>query len=164
VTVIIPAGAGFTPTATTAPGSESSLLSKVVLGRSVKAPSPFASLITPVHLRWTGNFPKQGVELHFRVKSSAVPPGATPFVATYVPSTKTWHPVASTYDATTGVVSAHAEHFSIWGVFSFLGSAMKTLVKDIVSSLFGSIKVTEPAPICGDSTGLTAVASPVTAS
>ena len=160
VTVVVPAGANFTPSATSAPGTESSLLAPVVLGHSKTGPSPFTTLVTPVHLRWKGAFPQQGVELHFHVKASSIPPGATPFVATYDPTTKTWHPVASTYDAKTGVVSAHAEHFSIWGVFSFLGSSMKALVKDIVASLFGSIKVSVPAPNCGDSSGLSATASP----
>lgn len=160
VTVVVPAGASFTPRATLAPQSVSSLLAPVALGHSKIGPSPFTSLITPVHLRWTGTFPKQGVQLHFHVKVAKVPAGATPFVATYDPATKAWDPVASTYDAKTGLVSAHAEHFSIWGVFSFLGSSMKTLVQDIIASLFGSIKVSGPAPNCGDSTGLTAVASP----
>jgi hypothetical protein len=160
VTVVVPSGANFTPTETQAPGTESSLLAPVVLGHSKTGPSPFTSLITPAHLRWTGTFPKQGVELHFRVEVSRVPAGATPFVATYDPTTKTWHPVASTFDAKTGVVSVHADHFSIWGVFSFLGASMKTLVKEIVASLFGSIKVSVPAPSCGDSAGLSAIASP----
>jgi hypothetical protein len=160
VTVVVPAGANFTPRATSAPESAASLLAPVKLGHSKTGPSLFTALITPVHLRWTGTFPQQGVELHFHVRASSVPAGATPFVATYAPTTKTWNPVASTYDAKTGVVGAHAEHFSIWGVFSFLGSSMKTLVKDIVSSLFGSVKVSGPAPNCGDSTGLTAMALP----
>jgi len=160
VTVVVPSGANFTPTETQAPGSESSLLAKVALGRSIKGPSPFTSLITPVHLRWTGTFPKQGVELDFRVKVSRVPASATPIVATYDPTTKTWHPVASTFDAKTGVVSAHADHFSIWGVFDFSKPALTALAKDVYSSLFGAIKVTEPAPVCTNSAGVTAVASP----
>jgi hypothetical protein len=160
VTVVVPAGANFTPRATASPQTVWSLLAPVELSHPKNGPSPFASLVTPVHLRWTGTFPKSGVELHFHVKVSKVPVGVTPFVATYDPATKIWHPVASTYDATTGVVSAHADHFSIWGVFDVAKTAMTALVKDIVSSLFGSIKVNVPAPNCADSIGLTAVASP----
>lgn len=160
VTVVVPAGANFTPRETLAPQSASSLLAQVKLPHSKTGPSPFTALITPVHLRWSGAFPTQGVELHFHVKASSVSAGTTPFVATYDPTTKIWHPVASTYDAKSGVVSAHAAHFSIWGVFDFAKSALTALVKDIASSLFGSIKVSVPAPSCSDSTGLTAVAAP----
>jgi hypothetical protein len=160
VTIVVPAGASFTPSATSASQSASSLLVPVVLGHSVTGPSPFATMIAPVHLKWTGTFPKQGVELHFHVKASSIPSGATPFVATYDPATNTWHPVASTFDATTGLVSAHADHFSIWGVFDFFKSALKALVKDIYDSLVGAIKVTEPAPVCTNPAGVNAVASP----
>jgi hypothetical protein len=160
VTVVVPAGANFTPRATPSPRSAASLLAPVKLAHSKTGPSPFTALITPVHLRWTGTFPHQGVELHFRVKAASVLAGATPFVATYDSETKTWHPVASTYDAKTGVVSARDDPFSIWGVFDLSKSAMTALVKDIASSLFGSIKVVEPAPNCSDSTGLTAVDLP----
>jgi hypothetical protein len=83
-----------------------------------------------------------------------------PFIATYVPSTGIWSPVVSNYNASDGEVSAQVSHFSIWGVFSFVGSAVKKLAKDVFDSLFGSIKVTDPAPTCGDSVGLTSLMTP----
>ena len=84
----------------------------------------------------------------------------SPFIATYVPARGIWSPVASHYDASYGEVSAQVTHFSIWGVFSFVGSAVKKLAKDAFESLFGSIKVTDPAPACGDSTGLISTVTP----
>jgi hypothetical protein len=84
----------------------------------------------------------------------------TPFIATYEPSADVWSPIVSHYDASDGEVSAVVPHFSIWGVFSFLGSAVKQLTKGVFETLFGSIKVTDPAPTCGNSVGLISLMTP----
>ena len=66
----------------------------------------------------------------------------------------------STYDSSTGIVQAHATHFSIWSVFSFSEAAVKTIAQDIWNSTFGKIKVTDPPPTCGDSSGLASTVAP----
>ena len=125
-----------------------------MLPDGVSGPSPVKALLAPVHLATSGRFPKGGVNLLFQVQPKAVPKGMTPFVATLTPQ-GTWQPVASTYDSTTGIVRAHVTHFSIWGVFSFIGDAIKTVAKGAFHAVFGSIKVTDPAPTCSNSNGLT---------
>jgi hypothetical protein len=161
VTIQVPSSAGsFVPEATPVPGVDNALLASVSLPGGGRGPSPFVALVTPVHLTAKGNFPQDGVTLSFHVDPSSVPAGMAPFIATYVPSSGTWSPVVSHYDASDGEVSAHAPHFSIWGVFSFIGSEVETLVKTAFDQLFGSIKVTDPPPTCGDSTGLTSVMKP----
>jgi hypothetical protein len=161
VTIQVPSSAAsFVPAATPVPGADGALLASVSLPGGGSGPSPFVSLATPVHLTSKGVFPQGGVTLSFHVDPASVPAGMTPFIATDVPSSGTWSPVATHYDASDGEVSAHAPHFSIWGVFSFIRSEVETLVKNAFDQLFGSIKVTDPPPICGDSTGLTSVMTP----
>lgn len=161
VSIQVPANAGsFTPSVADVPGADSSLLASVPLPGGGTGPSPFVSLATPVHLTSTGPFPKGGVTLSFHTERASVPSGMSPFIATYVPSSGIWSPVVSHYDPASGEVSAHVAHFSIWGVFSFAGAEVKKLVKVTFGELFGSIKVTDPPPTCGDSTGLTSVMTP----
>jgi hypothetical protein len=85
----------------------------------------------------------------------------TPFIATYQPSTASWNPVASTYSASSGTISTHVTHFSIWGVFSFTDNAVKVLVRSAFNSVFGAFKVTDPPPICGGSNGLVSTMHPI---
>jgi hypothetical protein len=161
VSIGVPTGsASFTPRATPVPNVEASFLSNISLSDTAVGPSPFVSLATPVRLTSGGPFPKGGVDLSFRVGPKSVPVGMKPFLASYDATNDSWDPVSSTYDSSTGTVQAHVTHFSIWGVFSFVGSVLKTLAQDAFTSVFGSIKVTDPAPTCGDSTGLTASSAP----
>ena len=161
LTVDVPAdSSSFQPTGASVSGADTSVLSDVTLpGGGGIAPSPFVALVTPMHLGFSGPFPQAGVVLKFRVDPSLLTPGMTPFVATQT-APGVWTPVTSTYDARSGIVQAHATHFSIWGVFSFSGVAIKTIAKDIWDSTFGAIKVTDPAPTCGDSSGLQADIAP----
>jgi hypothetical protein len=156
----LPTGSSFSPRATPVPQADQSILSTVAIAADAKSPSPFIALATPVRLSGSGPFPTGGVGLNFHVPSSRVPPQMKPFVASYDVSTHSWIPVASTYDAVTGTVHAVVPHFSIWGVFSLVGSVVKTLAKAAFDSLFGNIKVTEPAPTCGESTGLSSTEIP----
>ena len=161
LTVDVPAdSSSFQPTGASVPGADTSVLSDVTLPDSGGiAPSPYVALVTPMHLKLSGSFPQAGVVLKFRVDPSLLPPGMTPFVATQT-APGVWTPVISSYDARSGIVQAHAAHFSIWGVFAFSGAAIKTIAKDIWDSTFGAIKVTDPAPTCGDSSGLQADIAP----
>ena len=146
--------------ATPAPNADASLVSTFDLPDGTSSPSPFVALATPVHLVLNGRFPTNGVDLTFHIDTSRVQDGTSPFIANFDPSAHEWIPVRTTFDPTTGMALAHITHFSLWGVFGLVSSIVKTVIHDVVNSLIGSIKTTDPAPTCVNPFGLSISMAP----
>jgi hypothetical protein len=105
-----------------------------VSGRSL--PSAIDVLAPAQHLIASGPLPAGGLILSFRVRRSSVPAGTSPFLASLDTATGKWIPAPSTYDAATGVVSAHVTHFSIWAPLDWIKSAVAAVLKGALESLF----------------------------
>lgn len=99
-------------------------------------PSAIAVLAPAQHLIASGPLPAGGVILGFRLQPGSVPAGTSPFLASLDTATGKWVPVPSTYDAATGVVSARVTHFSIWAPLDWIKSAVASVLKGALESLF----------------------------
>lgn len=116
-----------------------------ISGRSL--PSAIAVLAPAQHLIAAGPLPAGGVILSFRVRPSSVPAGTSPFLASLDTATGRWVPVPSTYDAATGVISAHVTHFSIWAPLDWIKSAVAAVLEGALESLF-SLGGLGGSPVC----------------
>ena len=139
VTVTWPAGSPTSGlpvvTARSEPGATAVLTRRLLIGgRSL--PGAVSVLAPAQHLIASGRLPRGGAVLSFHVRPGSVPPGASPFLATLDTATGQWIPVASTYDAAAGVVSAHIAHFSIWAPLDWVKSAVAAVLKGALESLF----------------------------
>jgi len=98
----------------------------------------------------SGSLPAGGVTIAFKIMAIDGM-GSAPFVASYNPVSKAWSPLRSTYDTSTGTVTAVVTHFSIWAVLRFIKSGIVAIVKGIVDSVIGPLKIAGPTPVCSGS-------------
>jgi hypothetical protein len=112
-------------------------LKKAVKVGDRRLPSALAVLATPRRLTASGPLPPSGVVLSFRVSKDRVTAGTTPFLASLDRATGRWVPVPSSYDPTTGVVSARVPHFSTWAPVQWVESRVAAVFEGISSAFFG---------------------------
>ncbi len=156
---ILPATSSTTITARSAPKSAAATLSAPITTAGGTEPSPLQIVAGPWLLRSDGAIPAGGVTVaaHLPRATGSV---STPFFATYDPATAVWTPVTSTYAAAIHTVSTVLPHFSIWGVLRFVPTNVRTVVKGVLSSLVGSVKIEGPQPSCEVSSAVVVTASP----
>jgi hypothetical protein len=134
--VSVQAPASVRITSSPEPAAARSLQRSVRIGAR-QLPGALAVLATPRRLITPSALPAGGVVLSFQVSPQRVAAGTQPFLASLDPATGTWVPVASSYDAATGVVSARIMHFSVWAPFDWVRARIAALFKGALMSLFG---------------------------
>jgi hypothetical protein len=158
VRVILPATSHLKVSATSAPLQAASSITTTIKTSSGTEPNPLQLLAQPKLLRSSGSLPPGAVTLTFTI-APPKGPGTTPFIASYDPTTGTWVPVMSHYNARLHTVSAVVPHFSIWGVLRFITSGIDAVVKGALASLIGTVKIKGPNPTCTGS-GVTVEVAP----
>lgn len=143
------------------PDATAALTKPLLLGGR-RLPSAVSVLSPAQHLLASGPLPRRGAILSFRIRRKNVLAGALPFLATLNIATGQWVPVPSSYDAATGVVSAHVTHFSVWAPFEWVKPVISAVLRGALESLFsvggsgeppgcsaGTITVTDSRPDSG---------------
>ncbi len=71
-----------------------------------------------------------------------------------------WHIVPSSYDPTTGDLTADVSALSVWGILGSFTSSLTTLLDKIAKPLLGNLNISTTRPTCPRTVGLLAETSP----
>ncbi|MDQ6948990.1 MAG: hypothetical protein M3256_22700, partial [Actinomycetota bacterium] len=128
----------------------------VTLADGSLADSPLVALLRPFDIEVDRPFVLPAT-LHAHVDPGVVNDAGTVFIASFDSTSGDWQPVGSSFDPSTGIVSAEVSHFSTWAVLMWARDRLLALGRGIVQSIFGPALKHPGDPVCPTPpTGVTA--------